>query len=75
LTEPVAAVALGAVDFILRWIIFTAFAPIWGDDEAGWGVAEEVRQQNWWWVEAATFCSTASSVRKAGMWSEPIVSR
>jgi len=58
LTEPVAAVALGAVVFILRRIIFTAFTPIWGDDEVGRRVAEEVLQQNCWWVEAATFCST-----------------
>jgi hypothetical protein len=58
LAEPVAAVALGAVVFILRRIIFTAFTPILGNDVAGWRVAEEVLRQNCWWVEAATFCST-----------------
>ncbi len=40
LTESVATVALGDVGFVLRWIILTVFAPIWGDDEAGWRVAE-----------------------------------
>jgi len=38
-----------------------------GDDEAGWRVAEEV-QQDCWWVEAATFCSTRKflSAKQAG---------
>jgi hypothetical protein len=58
LTKPVAAVALGAAVFVLRRIILTAFTPILGDDEVGWRVAEEALQQNCWWVEAATFCST-----------------
>jgi Ni,Fe-hydrogenase maturation factor len=52
----------------MRTLVVGLGNPILGDDGVGWRVAEAVRQQNCWWVEAATFCSTRKflSAKQAG---------